>query len=94
MTKKELSEREKDLLEDVKDFVEKEREKMGVTEDQLGRNHRFEGSCIAHGEFKNLLYRQLIYTEYGHGDWSGLSGEVLEGLSRYITNIRKYRDEQ
>ncbi len=94
MSKNKLSEIEKGLLMDVRNFVEKERVKMGVTRDQLGRSHRFEGSCFAHGEFKNLLYRQLIYTEYGHGDWNELSGEVLKGLFKYITNIRNYRDEQ
>ena len=94
MLKNKLSEREKGLLADVKDFVEKERERMGIRKEDLGTSHRPEGSCFAHGEFKNLLYRQLLYTKYGCGDWTELSGEVLEGLFKYITNIRNYRDEQ
>ncbi len=89
-----LSEEEKDLLESVRCFVENERRRVGVNESQLGTGHRKEISCFAHGEFKNLLYRQLIYTKYGYGDWIGLNGDVLRELSEYIKNIKNYRNKQ
>ncbi len=91
---KALSDREKDLIKEVRGFVEEERERMEVGKDQIKINDKMEGSCFALGAFNNLLYRQLIYTKYGYGGWGELSGDVLEGLCQYIKNIKDYRNKQ
>jgi hypothetical protein len=84
--------------EEIYRFVIKERERMNVKENSLGVYSRSEGSCFSYGqasgEFKNLLYAQLIYIRRGYGDWNQLSGEVLEGLLKYIRNIKNYRQKQ
>lgn len=93
-----LSEEEKVKFRKVYNFVVEERERMGVTKDQIGSKRRFENSCYSHGqksgEFKNLLYRQLIYTKKGYGCWGELSGNVLGELLKYIRNIKEYREKQ
>lgn len=90
--------KEKSLIAEVKDFVEKERKRMVVKESQIGTDYRKEGSCYSQGqksgEFKNLLYAQLIYTRYGYGSWNGLNGKVLDGLIEYINNIKRYENKQ
>ncbi len=93
-----LTDAEKDKLEEVRDFVAKERRRMDVPNQQIGTTHRLEGSCFARGqktgEFKNLLYRQLVYTKYPYGDWVGLNGKVLDGLLKYIQRIKSFRDDK
>ncbi len=85
-------------VDEVYEFVLKERERMSVKSQDLGIYSRAESSCFSHGqktgEFKNLLYAQLIYTKKGYGDWNQLSGEVLEGLLKYIRRIKNYRQKQ
>ena len=76
----------------VKDFVESERMEMGVTDQDLEPAGKPELSCYAMGEFKNLLYRQLIYTQYGYGAWIGLEGGVLDGLIDYIQKVKRFRE--
>ncbi len=76
----------------VLDFVRSERERMGVRNENLGLESRPEPSCIAFGEFNNLLYCQLIYTKEGYGNWGELNGmEVLDGLIDFIAKIKMKR---
>lgn len=79
-------------LNQVVDFVIEERKRMNVSDKDLGLKSRQEPSCIAFGEFNNLLYCQLIYTREGYGNWEELKGqEVLEGLLDYIAKIKNER---
>ena len=76
----------------VLDFVRSERERMGVSDRELGLDSRPEPSCIAFGEFNNLLYCQLIYTREGYGNWGELNGsEVLDGLIDFIVKEKMRR---
>lgn len=88
-----LSQEDKEKLKLVRKFVEKERLKMNVTDKHLEPAGKPELSCYAMGEFKNLLYRQLIYTRFGYGSWIGLSGDVLDGLVSYIERVKRFREQ-
>ncbi len=75
-------------MKTVLDFVRGERKRMSVRNEDLGLDSRPEPSCIAFGEFNNLLYCQLIYTREGYGNWGELNGtEVLDGLIDFIAKI-------
>ena len=88
-----FTEEEKRKLKVVRYFVKKERMKMGVIDKDLKLTGRPELSCYAKGEFKNLLYRQLIYTRFGYGSWIGLRGDVLDGLLSYIEKVKNFREQ-
>ncbi|MDO8632971.1 MAG: NTP transferase domain-containing protein [Candidatus Wildermuthbacteria bacterium] len=53
----------------IHSFVSSERDRLGIK--KLGTEPGFEGSCIAQGEFNNLL-AQLLHTKEGYGHWKGL----------------------
>jgi len=96
--KDKLTEEGKEKLKEVRAFVGGERKRMNVSSEQIGTTDRSEISCFSlgqkSGEFANLLYRQLIYTEYPYGSWVGLNGEVLDGLLKYIQNIKNFRNDK
>ncbi len=79
-------------LNKVVAFVNSERKRMGVRDENLGITSRMEPSCIAFGEFNNLMYCQLIYTRKGYGNWGELNNpEVMDGLMDFIEKIERER---
>ncbi len=88
-----LSEKEREKLNYVKDFIEEERLRMRIIDEDLKTSGKLELSCYVVGEFKNLVYRQLIYTQYGYGAWIGLKGDVLDGLVDYINRVKSFREQ-
>ncbi len=79
---------------EIYDFVVSEKKRLNISDREIGTNFRFELSCIAFGEFNNLLYSQLLLTRKGYGGWGELnSPEVLDGLLEFIKKIKEYRKE-
>ncbi len=89
-----ISEGKEEEIKEIREFVEKERNRSRIEMDNLGTSHRSEGSCYAYGEFHNLVYAQLLHTKYPYGGWQELKGEVLEGTLEFIRNIKEYRKNQ
>src|SRR6056297_721895 len=91
---KDISEGQEEEIREIKEFVEKERNRSRIKMDDLGTSHRSEGSCYAYGEFHNLVYAQLLHTKYPYGGWQEFTEEVLEGTLEFIRNIKEYRSKQ
>ncbi len=72
----------------VKEFVEWYRRRFSVI---TTPGRKAELSCEMHGEFYNLLFRQLMTTPYGESAWlelfsssGSINQPILEGLLREI----------
>lgn len=70
------------MHKEIRTFVLQERKRLGLKE--LSDSPVFEGSCIAFGEFQNLLI-QLIHTREGCGHWIVLEDpSLLQGVYREV----------
>lgn len=71
----------------IKAYVQRQRERMKMREDELGRERNPESSCIMArgGEFGNLLYAQLLFTRENYGGWQDLrDDEIRAGVLERI----------
>ena len=76
------------MLQDVVNFVKKERERSGIKENDLKKRPSIELSCISFGEFYNLIYCQLIWTREDSVWWVPLKDpEILKGTHSLIRKI-------
>lgn len=71
----------------IKAYVQRQRERMKIREDELDWERHPESSCIMArgGEFGNLLYAQLLFTHENYGGWQDLrDGEIRAGVLERI----------
>lgn len=68
---------EEQEMQIIEEFVSVYRERYGITPT---RGFKPEGSCICFGEGHNLLYRQLVLTTKGDGDWLSLKDAEIRKL--------------
>jgi len=76
-------------LDTIRKFVLKERMRHGITE---LKGPMPELSCIAVGEFHNLLWRSLMYTPESY--WHELSDpEILDGVYKEALKIEASKNQ-
>jgi len=64
-------------MDAIRIFVHNYRKKYGITPTPGSKP---EGSCFCFGEGPNLLYRQLVLTTEGDGDWPALKDAAIRKL--------------